>query len=65
MKIVVGYFFFLFLLCSCSQAIKLKYSLFTSSEGFDTSGAVPAIELAEEMVNGTDSMHFTWLHLGA
>ena len=48
MKIVVVY---LYLLFSCSQAIELKYSLFTSTEGFDSSGAVPAIELAEEMVN--------------
>ena len=51
MKIAVVYLFFLYLLFSCSQAIELKYSLFTSSEGFDTSGAVPAVELAEEMVN--------------
>ena len=38
------------------QAVELKYALFTATEGFDSSGAVPAIELAEEMVNKNSSI---------
>ena len=38
------------------QAVELKYALFTATEGFDSSGAVPAIELAEEMVNKNNSI---------
>ena len=52
----------LMIFCLCcskvtnSQPIELKYALFTSSVGFDSSGAVPAIELAEEMVNNNGSI---------
>lgn len=37
---------------------ELKYALFTSGPigGFDSSGAVPAIELAEDMINMNDSI---------
>ena len=39
-----------------TQAAELKYALFTATEVFDSSGAVPAIELAEEMVNKNSSI---------
>ena len=37
---------------------ELKYALFTSGPlgGFDSSGAVPAIELAEEILNQNNSV---------
>ncbi len=35
--------------------MKLNYALFTASEVFDSSGAVPAIMLAEDMINKCNS----------
>ncbi len=37
---------------------ELRYALFTSGPtgGFDSSGAVPAIELAEELINADNSI---------
>ena len=37
---------------------ELRYALFTAGPtgGFDSSGAVPAIELAEEMINADSSI---------
>ncbi len=47
---------FLLLFLGCSQAQKvLNYAIFTASEVFDSSGAVPAIILAENMVNKDNS----------
>ena len=45
-----------FQLFSCSR--ELRYALFTAGPagGFDSSGAVPAIELAEEMINSDSSI---------
>ncbi len=41
--------------CFCNE---LRYALFTSGPtgSFDSSGAVPAIELAEEMINADSSI---------
>ena len=39
-----------------AQAVELKYAIFFTSEGFDSTGAIPAIELAEEMVNKNSSI---------
>ncbi len=56
------------LLLGCSQAktVQLNYAIFTATEGFDSSGAVPAIELAEQMVNSNDSIlpGYTLAHIG-
>ena len=41
------------------RSYQLRYALFTAdslSGGFDSSGAVPAIELAEEMINADSSI---------
>lgn len=40
------------------HALDLKYALFTSGPmgGYDSSGAVPAIEIAEEMVNSNSAI---------
>ena len=51
----------LLLLCFSLQrghTQELKYALFTSGPmgGFDSSGAVPAIEIAEELINLSDSV---------
>ena len=56
------------IICLCctkiAHSVELKYALFTSSVGFDSSGAVPAIELAEEMVNRNSSIlsEYTLVH---
>ncbi len=49
--------FALLLMLGCSQAqnVKLNYALFTASEVFDSSGALPAIMLAEDMINKCNS----------
>ena len=64
MKVLV----LLLMLLGCSQAktVQLNYALFTATEGFDSSGAVPAIELAEQMVNSNDSIlpGYTLAHIG-
>ncbi len=51
---------------SQGQTVELKYALFTATEIFDSSGAVPAIELAEQMVNSNDSIlpGYTLAHIG-
>ena len=48
----------LLLLFGSVQCQELRYALFTAgpSGGFDSSGAVPAIELAEEMINADSSI---------
>ena len=40
------------------ECYELRYALFTAGPtgGFDTSGAVPAIELAEEIINSDSSI---------
>ena len=49
-----------------TQAVELKYAVFFTSEGFDSTGAIPAIELAEEMVNNNNSIlpGYTLTHTG-
>ncbi|XP_064383155.1 gamma-aminobutyric acid type B receptor subunit 2-like [Halichondria panicea] len=51
---------------SQGQTVELKYALFTAIEGYDSSGAVPAIEMAEQMVNSNDSIlpGYTLAHIG-
>ena len=41
-----------------AQSQELRYALFTSGTtgGFDSSGVVPAIELAEELINADSSI---------
>ena len=53
--IVLG---FSLLVQSQGAVTELKYALFTSGPlgGFDSSGAVPAIELAEEILNQNNSV---------
>ncbi len=52
--------------CSQAKTVQLNYALLTATEGFDSSGAVPAIELAEQMVNSNDSIlpGYTLAHIG-
>ena len=51
----------LFLVVTAAHCEQLRYALFTAGPGltgpgFDSSGAVPAIELAEEMINADSSI---------
>ena len=48
----------LLLLFGAVHCQELRYALFTAGPagGFDSSGAVPAIELAEEMINADSSI---------
>ena len=51
-------FIFLLYLLPFIYCKELRYALFTSGPtgGFDSSGAVPAIELAEELINADNSI---------
>ncbi len=48
----------LVLLLGAAHSQELRYALFTSGTtgGFDSSGVVPAIELAEELINADSSI---------
>ncbi len=51
-------FLFLLFVLPFIYCKELRYALFTSGStgGFDSSGAVPAIELAEELINADSSI---------
>ncbi len=51
-------FLFLLYILPFIHSQELRYALFTSGPtgSFDSSGAVPAIELAEEMINADNSI---------
>ena len=48
------------LFVGAGQCTELRYGLFTagSSGSFDSAGVIPAIELAEEMINASRSVLF-------
>ena len=56
---MIAVFSLLLLLCSrVAHSEELRYALFTSGPtgSFDSSGGVPAIKLAEEMINADNSI---------